>query len=304
MNFKQIQAFTFTYQMGSLKKAAEKLFITQSTLSKQIHALEDEFSGKLFHRTSTTLQPTRLAQIIYADAIALLDKVRDLTIETTFYPEAAGAEIYIGALMPSLFNVAKLTAAFKKEHNSLEIALDLGSRQMHCDALLKGRIHVAFLTVPPALPLQCTPVFHDDVVLIVHKNHLQKSGLPYDANAFLNYYPLILIEPENNVLHHLTNRYLHDNNIIYHKLEYTNSPLTLLALISAGLGVGITFKSIMDICNDDFHYIPLKGGVTTSPLYMVWNPLVKHETRDRFISFCLIDNQRNINENFFSYEEK
>lgn len=58
---KKMHYFMVTMEERNFSKAAEKLCITRSPLSKVICELEDMLGGKLFRRTYTSLEPTELA---------------------------------------------------------------------------------------------------------------------------------------------------------------------------------------------------------------------------------------------------
>ncbi len=50
MEIEQIKAFLTVVEQGNITKAAERLYTTQSSISKKIHALETEFNIQLFFR--------------------------------------------------------------------------------------------------------------------------------------------------------------------------------------------------------------------------------------------------------------
>ncbi len=52
MRLEQLQSFLAIAESGSFQKAAEKCSVTQSTISRQIQALEADLGFELFHRTS------------------------------------------------------------------------------------------------------------------------------------------------------------------------------------------------------------------------------------------------------------
>lgn len=54
----QIRAFLIVSEEGSINRAAERLRLSQSALSRQMQALEHEIGGALFERTSIGVQPT------------------------------------------------------------------------------------------------------------------------------------------------------------------------------------------------------------------------------------------------------
>ena len=58
MNTDQLNSFIQVAENLNFARAAEILKITQSAVSRQIHALEDELETKLLHRTTRTVTLT------------------------------------------------------------------------------------------------------------------------------------------------------------------------------------------------------------------------------------------------------
>ena len=52
MRLEQLQAFLWVTQTGSFQEAARKCNVTQSTVSRQVQALETQLGTALFHRSN------------------------------------------------------------------------------------------------------------------------------------------------------------------------------------------------------------------------------------------------------------
>lgn len=78
MSLDQIRAVVVVAEEGSVRKAADRLHISQPPLSRQIASLEDELGKKLFERRSTgmVLNDDGAAFVIHARRV--LDAVADL----------------------------------------------------------------------------------------------------------------------------------------------------------------------------------------------------------------------------------
>ena len=63
MEFKQLEYFRMSAELGSFTKAAEALFLTQPALSRSIKALEDELGHELFTRKSQKIALNQYGQI-------------------------------------------------------------------------------------------------------------------------------------------------------------------------------------------------------------------------------------------------
>lgn len=65
-------------RLGSLKKAAGALFLTQSALSHQLKQLETNVGTSIFHRTNNQLHFTPFGKTFFESSLEILDKLDDL----------------------------------------------------------------------------------------------------------------------------------------------------------------------------------------------------------------------------------
>lgn len=78
---KKMHYFMVTMEERNFTKAAEKLCITRSPLTKVICELEESLGGKLFQRTYSTLQPTELAFEYYSKCKNIYDELINMESE-------------------------------------------------------------------------------------------------------------------------------------------------------------------------------------------------------------------------------
>jgi LysR family transcriptional activator of nhaA len=71
LNYHHLRYFWVVAREGGLRKAADKLHVSQPTISAQLQALEAVLGGKLFHRTGRNLTLTETGQhaLVYAEEI-------------------------------------------------------------------------------------------------------------------------------------------------------------------------------------------------------------------------------------------
>lgn len=74
MNKDQLYYFINIVDCGSINKASEKLFLSQPSLSRSIHALEKEIGKELIKRTSKGIIVTASGKALYHYAQAILDQ--------------------------------------------------------------------------------------------------------------------------------------------------------------------------------------------------------------------------------------
>lgn len=78
MELRQLKNFAVIVESGSFSKAAERLHITQPSLSQQIINLESELGTALLVRSSQGVQPTVAGQILHRHARQMIRQAEDI----------------------------------------------------------------------------------------------------------------------------------------------------------------------------------------------------------------------------------
>lgn len=146
MEIDLVRSFLAVLDEGSLNKAAVHLHLAQSTLTRQMHALEQEAGGQLLERTSAGVAPTASGQAfatrmrpVLAAFDAALDEVRELA-------QGRREQIRIGYLLSagrSYLNPA--LAVLRMAHPLLKVKLLDLSPGEQIEALRAGEIDVGLL---------------------------------------------------------------------------------------------------------------------------------------------------------------
>ena len=73
MQLEQLEIFVAVARCGSFSAAAKQLYISQSTTSRAISALEDELGVRLFYRGNRVNGLTAPGETLLEEAVKLLD---------------------------------------------------------------------------------------------------------------------------------------------------------------------------------------------------------------------------------------
>ena len=143
----QLRAFFVVIEEGSLSRAAARLHQSQSALTRQMQALEDEAGGRLFERTHTGVQLTGAGHMMadtmrpvvtaydrgMAELSQLLKHGERKTLRIGYLPSAAQAY-----LDPAL-------ADFRRTHPQVKVVLHDLFPGEQIDWLRRGEIDVALV---------------------------------------------------------------------------------------------------------------------------------------------------------------
>jgi DNA-binding transcriptional LysR family regulator len=173
MEFQQLKTFTIIAKLNSFTKAAEMLDYAQSSVSAQIHSLENELEIKLFERLGREVNLTEAGKklLVYAEQILNLVDEAKITIAGNVLPQG---KLTIGAPESlCIFKLPSLLQAYKEKYPNVKIVLKLGTCKEIPEWIRKNVIDIGFLLSTPfnASDLIITKISHEPMTLIACNNH-------------------------------------------------------------------------------------------------------------------------------------
>jgi len=116
MDVRSLRYFVEVARQKSFTLAAQKLFITQPTLSRQIAELEEELGQRLFSRTTRKLELTEKGVFLFQEAQNILALIERTKKETMSTKDIAGELVICAAETPAMEIVVSAIKDFSREH--------------------------------------------------------------------------------------------------------------------------------------------------------------------------------------------
>ena len=138
---KQIKYFVSVVKYNSFTEAAEECYISQSAISQQIRALEEELGVKLIHRENRKFSLTEAGEYFYNKSLILLNEVEKLCQETVNIDKKINYQIRIGYLKHYGGQELQHTiAAFTEQHPQVDINIVNGTHEELYNLLCSGKV--------------------------------------------------------------------------------------------------------------------------------------------------------------------
>ena len=172
-NIRQLEAFRAVIKHGSVSRAAESLYITQSAVSKLIAALEEQTSLTLFERRSGRLQPTSDALKLFDQSDRIFSELSGLHRKVKQLKNKGNRNFAIGFL-PALASQysAEVCRLFSHRHPDIEISLVIGNTPAIKGMLLNRKLDVGVVATPIDHPsFTADPILSSSLVLIMPQGH-------------------------------------------------------------------------------------------------------------------------------------
>ena len=235
------------YETGSISRAAEKLYISQPSLSQLLKSVEKKVGAPLFDRGSQPLRPTTIGQKYLATA----RRIMELDTEFHRYVEdelgCAQGNLVVGSSpFRSTYFLASFLPEFQEKYPGIRLQLAEHTSKRLEEAVLSGDADLIIATQPvDANAFSFAELYSEEMVLVLPAGHeLSKQyHLPQDCRGTLPLLPINLLKDTPFIQMHSEQK-LHQQLLslceeagftpkIYLQ---TRSMETALTLAAAGLG--------------------------------------------------------------------
>lgn len=176
MDFKQIEDFIAIINSGSFSRAAENLYMSQPSLSKQIKALEVELGVALFDRRTKGCYLTPAGELFLAFAQQVRKERDDFINALGVCTESTLSTIRLGALpIVSLttYKISSLIANFQAQNFHCTVEYIESDQRNLLSMLKENKIEFAIGRTGDDndKKLDVIPLFVDEIVVVVYKDH-------------------------------------------------------------------------------------------------------------------------------------
>lgn len=155
MEIYQLRAFILVARTGHLTRAAEQLHLTQSAVSKQLKALEEELGALLFERSASGMSLTTAGRRLLPLATKAFDAAVELTSTAKAMQGQVGGTFRLGTIIdPESIRLGGLLSALQHYYPEIDVHLQHGISGTALQRLTSGQLDACFFlgsTVDPNL---------------------------------------------------------------------------------------------------------------------------------------------------------
>ncbi|HLO12192.1 MAG TPA: selenium metabolism-associated LysR family transcriptional regulator [Pseudoneobacillus sp.] len=240
MDFHQLFIFTKVVEHKSFSKAANDVFLTQSTVSSHIQSLEKTLNAPLFDRVGREIILTPTGERLYEWGLKILQlkdqALLDLQAGKT---ELRGVIKLAVSSVPGQFILPKMVKQFRNEYTSVTFQVNQFSSKIVADKVLNGSVDIGILGEKyENEKLIYQPLLKEKLVLISSKELKLQS--PINVKDIIKY-PFIMRNSGSGT-NAVLEKYLKNKQTSKDQLNivaYTDSGQSLIQFVRQGIGLSI-----------------------------------------------------------------
>ncbi|PYC19441.1 LysR family transcriptional regulator [Pseudomonas mosselii] len=261
-SIRQLRYFVEIAEAGSFSAAAERLYIAQSALSRQIKELELHLGSALFERTAR--QPR-----LTAAGLAFLDRARRLLADLN-KAERLAREVGQGlrgslrlnhsSTVPLTGQLLQRLGTYLEDNPGVSLEIAQQSSEAQLEDIAEGRLEIGLLRLPVLRQhegVELHALFDEPLLLAVAANHPLAAATHVRLGQLREERFISIPHRQRGGLSYLSASLCMNEGFFPQAAQVVSRKTTQLQLIQAGFGVALLPASMREIAPPSVTFVPL-----------------------------------------------
>jgi DNA-binding transcriptional LysR family regulator len=211
MNTSYLRTFIEVIDLKNISKAAEKLFITQPAVSKQLKLLENDFGAELFRKNGREIYPTEEGRILYKYAKSVLSEENKIYSMLKKNDRLTGTLTVYTSSVPADYYVQELIYEFHKLYPDISYVIKKADSDIVFKNIEEGFISFGFTgSTYKNKKIDSICIAEDEVVLIASAN---RKELMNDMNKSVLLNQKFILREKGSATLQIFEKYLNKHKI-------------------------------------------------------------------------------------------
>ena len=282
---RQLRYFLTVAEELHFRRAAEKLFIAQPGLSRQIKELEKEIGLTLFERNNRSVKLTPAGLYLKEEVKRILKEMNHSVEHAKLLHDGLQGNLkfgYVGSAMQKI--IPELLLKLGKAHPKMVINLKEMDNQKQLQDLIAKDIDIGFVRIE-RIPkgLKAKAVIKENFCLVLPEDH-DLTARKFKSIQQLEQESFILFDPAYSSSYYEKVMQIFDDHgfspIVTHNTIHASS---IYKLVQHKLGISIVPKSLQSNRVEGVRFVELKNIPQKTTLSAVWNTQNRNPMLDHVI---------------------
>jgi LysR family hca operon transcriptional activator len=240
MELRHLRYFIAVAETGSLTVAAERrLHTSQPSLSRQIKDLEDQVGADLLTRSARGITLTEAGKVFFDHARMVLSQVDTAVEAARKAAQPSKQRFSLGFLTGQEMTwLPEAIRILRAELPNIDVTVSSDYSPDLAEALVRGKLDLAFLRAEPDYDLAYRPVTHESLIVLMPSDHRLASRETIHPKDLVGE-PFIGIGKKATVLQAVINDYLARSDVQMTPEQVVDNPAMVMSLVASTRGVTI-----------------------------------------------------------------
>lgn len=239
MHIRQLEMFQAIVDTGSFTRAGEKLYVSQSAISRQIKLLEEELGDQIFKRIHKKIYLTPTGEVLLQYTRKIFNEFRLMTSEISDLTHLRRGSLRMaGGMSVCTYLFPHLLKEYQKRYPNIELTIFTGTNDEMLRLLRSNQADMALLSLPfTDEDLEIRPALTEEMVLVMERKHPLASKKEISFTD-LSPYPFIHFERGSNT-RNLIDQIFSEEGVHFRSIMELQNVEIMKPLVEIGLGMSI-----------------------------------------------------------------
>jgi DNA-binding transcriptional LysR family regulator len=272
MELRHLRTIEAVARHGSLTRAGEELYLSQSAISQQIRRLELELGFDVFRRTSRRVELTAEGRVILGCAQRVLAEVDGLHSDLEEMTGLLRGQLRIGGVYPTgPYDVFGMLADFRAAHPEVAVHMIEDTQDGVLEALRADELDCAFTALNPDTlgdEFAATLLWEEEFIVALPPGHrlCARPRITFEELAAED----LIAYRDNSALRRRLERTMAALGLEPRNAFVCTEMAAVRALTSKGLGVAVIPRSAAEQPGPPIELRPIGPERLTWPVALVW----------------------------------
>lgn len=261
VNLNQLRVFVAVARLGNFTRAAERLHLSQPSMSLHIRQLEQDLGVRLFDRSTRSVALTRAGDDFLPTAERLLDDVQSAVASVADLAARRRGRVAV-AVLPSVAAelLPRAIAELHARHPDITVSLRDDVAELIPARVRSGEVDFGLGAIDSIdVDIAGSPLVSDELIAVFPPSHpLTSAKTTWRALAK---YPFVAMSRDSSV-RRLTEQAFAHNALVLEPAFEAKYMSTAIGIIAHGLGVGaLPSSAISMVQHADLAHAEIRGPV-------------------------------------------
>jgi len=273
VDLRSLRYFIAVADAGSFRRAAERLNVAQSNLSRQMIGLEEALGHRLFVRRARQVEITDAGQIFRREANFITSRLDRLPERLNSIASESRGSVCVGFTVSGSFHplIALVIKTAARRESQLSLNFCVEARGSLLDAVVDRRVHACFVFPPATLSpeIRVDYLANEPILAAVHARHRLAGHAEVDLSDLAGE-PFVLWEriPAPEIYDDIITA-CQKAGFSPRVISHVPEPISALLLTSAGVAVTLVPASLCSAHTGEVNFIPLANRTLNTSLALI-----------------------------------
>lgn len=272
MELRHLRYFMAVAEEMHFGRAAQKLYVVQPAVSKQIAALERELGFELFSRTKRRVELTPAGAAFVPEIRDILARIDRAVEHARDAAKGYVGNLAVGFIGPAMDSVLpRILPMYRERYPEVRISLDELTTAAQLTRLRDGSLDIGLLRLPiDDTQVEVRPILAERMVIALHENDPLTQKPAVEMTDVVSAPFVMIPRSEEAGLHDTTVALCRMAGFSPTVVQEARGLHSLLGLVAAGMGVTLVPESVENLARAGVVYRPIADSHARLELAVAW----------------------------------